>query len=1225
MTIHDEPGARLGGRYRLEDRTRSGDGWTEWKAIDETLARAVAVYTFAPGLPQVAEIITAARAASRIADRRLVQILDVEDSWDRSFVITEWAGSSSLADILVADGPIDPPLAGRIVADVADAIAVAHQAGVAHLRLTPAVVHWSAGSGLKISGLGIDAAIHRVVVDDPVLEDTQGIGCLLYAALTGHSPGPSFPPLPQAPLAASGQPVKPRQLRASVPTVLDEITWQVISPLTGGNAAGSESVAAPLTTPNELAKALRQAVAVAGSPATARSARTPVRDDLWLDPPSIAEPHASRSSISDLITFFRKPPIERQEPVVAQLVGEPGVGKTYAALRAAQELSAEFPGGIRYAIRPQRGPLERPTQRALLIIDEAEGMAPGSLVKLAANNCELLVVSRLMIEGLPGPVFSVAALTSEQTYRFVSDLLAGQGSLQASADQIAKRSQGLPLLAFLMVEEAKRRPDDTSWLANPSLTIPGFLDVSYSRLDDQARKLLRRMAVLRYDDVADAEVAALLLGCSEVESQPPLDAVRALFGGSRLHVDRAVRDFAAERLGDEEPGEIEGLQATMRRARADRYGVLPRSRITRDFWTTDDQLGYRSFADAIAAFIRHRDTRPPLTIGIKGPWGAGKTSLMRMVQQELDAPDRSGGQRRIQLTEDSRKRLRSRWNRYPKPDDRLTISELLSQTDRTPELVGTQALDQTPLRAKIADVPGSVVGWRPTVWFNPWIYQSEEQVWAGMAGEIIDQVASRLATGDRERFWLRLNLARLDREAVRQSIYRLLLIRLIPPLLGSIMFVLIVVPLTALHLVQFGPVATESGALFFTLAALVQIVRFLRQSASGAFGRLLAEPTERTVPQDLADTMASALRDPGYQARAGFLHLVHKDIRRVIKLVATPETPLVVFVDDLDRCAPNTVTQVIEAISLFLAGEFPDCIFVIAMEPDLLAAHVQVAYQDMISVLRRRQYDTDWSTLGWRFLDKIVQLPLSLPGIDHNQYVNSYIRSLLDIPASAIATEGPAGLLKVDSGTTTAAAPPGPAARESAVGPALNDDLIARLEEGIRLRNPNLDDLAEVAATVQAEILGDARSPLKEEAIAAVDKVFGDLYSDNIAWSAVNSALAGLGQPNPREIKRYLNLFRFYTFITQRRRLLDGAPPPTSDQIARLAALVIRWPHLLTFLRSDRNGNTVLAGLEQAAQMSTTQWVEELRNVGIPDSDHRELKEFLKHGDPISPTADLLI
>ena len=46
--------------------------------------------------------------------------------------------------------------------------------------------------------------------------------------------------------------------------------------------------------------------------------------------------------------------------------------------------------------------------------------------------------------------------------------------------------------------------------------------------------------------------------------------------------------------------------------------------IISDYWTVGDQLGYASYAEAIAEFIQHEDTRPPLTIGIKAPWGRGR-------------------------------------------------------------------------------------------------------------------------------------------------------------------------------------------------------------------------------------------------------------------------------------------------------------------------------------------------------------------------------------------------------------------------------------------------------------------------------------------------------------------------------------------------------------------------------------------------------------------------
>src|SRR5207249_8782079 len=52
---------------------------------------------------------------------------------------------------------------------------------------------------------------------------------------------------------------------------------------------------------------------------------------------------------------------------------------------------------------------------------------------------------------------------------------------------------------------------------------------------------------------------------------------------------------------------------------------------------TQDELGFAPFATALAAIpqdVALADT--PLTIGIYGPWGSGKTSMMRTILDRLD-------------------------------------------------------------------------------------------------------------------------------------------------------------------------------------------------------------------------------------------------------------------------------------------------------------------------------------------------------------------------------------------------------------------------------------------------------------------------------------------------------------------------------------------------------------------------------------------------------------
>jgi serine/threonine protein kinase len=275
-TYTSEPGTRLAGRYRLVDQVNEGAGWTYWKATDETLARSVTVLTFAAGFPRVAEAVTAARAASRLNDSRFPQVFDVEDAEEPPYVVMEWVVGESLLDML-SEGPLDPPRAAALVLEAAEAITAAHAAGLAHLRLDPACLHWTAGGGVKIAGLGIDAALTGPALadptltdptltdptltdpaladpaladpaladpalaaetaegpagdaDDPALTDTRDLARLLYAALTGYWPGQQdsepglLPPAPET----DGTVCTPRQVSAGVPVSIDAVTCQAL-------------------------------------------------------------------------------------------------------------------------------------------------------------------------------------------------------------------------------------------------------------------------------------------------------------------------------------------------------------------------------------------------------------------------------------------------------------------------------------------------------------------------------------------------------------------------------------------------------------------------------------------------------------------------------------------------------------------------------------------------------------------------------------------------------------------------------------------------------------------------------------------------------------------------------------------------------------------------------------------------------------------------------------
>ncbi len=247
-----EPGAKLANRYRLDNVVSETGGATRWKATDETLARPVAVWTFAEGFPRTSEVVRAARATSRIPDARVTQVFDADDTSPVPYVVEEWVIGSSLAELL-AQGPMEPERAAGLVAEAAEAIAAAHAGGLHHLCLTPGKLMWSSGGAVKVTGIGVDAALLGNQVPQPGAVDAQGLGNLLYAALTGYWPTGPQSGLPGAPQGPMG-PYPPGQLRQGVSEPLATITTRAALPqLVGQMVPGP-----PITSPAEFCAAMAE-------------------------------------------------------------------------------------------------------------------------------------------------------------------------------------------------------------------------------------------------------------------------------------------------------------------------------------------------------------------------------------------------------------------------------------------------------------------------------------------------------------------------------------------------------------------------------------------------------------------------------------------------------------------------------------------------------------------------------------------------------------------------------------------------------------------------------------------------------------------------------------------------------------------------------------------------------------------------------------------------------
>jgi hypothetical protein len=228
MSTSMQAGDVLADRYRLDDLLAENGSGRFWRAHDLVLHRPVAVHILGADDERAEPLLEAARRAGPVINRRLLRVLDAEVADGRCYVVNEWGQGDSLDILLTREGPLAPRRAAWIVGEVADSIAEAHAAGLAHGRLSPENVLIDQHGQIRIIGFGVEAALAglppgRISVDEI---DLAG---LLYCALTGKWAGVSRSAVPPAP-EVHGAVLRPRRVRAGIPRPLDQLCDQVLNP-----------------------------------------------------------------------------------------------------------------------------------------------------------------------------------------------------------------------------------------------------------------------------------------------------------------------------------------------------------------------------------------------------------------------------------------------------------------------------------------------------------------------------------------------------------------------------------------------------------------------------------------------------------------------------------------------------------------------------------------------------------------------------------------------------------------------------------------------------------------------------------------------------------------------------------------------------------------------------------------------------------------------------------
>lgn len=319
--------------------------------------------------------------------------------------------------------------------------------------------------------------------------------------------------------------------------------------------------------------------------------------------------------------------------------------------------------------------------------------------------------------------------------------------------------------------------------------------------------------------------------------------------------------------------------------------------------TTQDGLGFEIYREVLSELIESPNNQPPLTIGVFGSWGTGKTSLMHLLKNSLAQ------------------------NNY-------------------------------------------------TIWFDAWKFSQADALWRAFLLEIVSALESLAKETSKDPSWARADSRSLkeEMETLREALYR---------------------DATWAEKTK-GPnwphLVSELLALGITVAM---------GGVTGILAAGVTEAAKEAIGKDTGNRTRDLLRtfqreeQMHYQVQLRSLEQFSTKFQDLVGrlLKQTSKRRLVVFVDDLDRCLPENAIDVLEAIKLFL--EAKDCIFVLGIDPVVIARAIELKYRDLaLPESYSGERDQDYAFSGTRYLEKLIQVPFYLPSVEHKQ-IEGFINRLV--------------------------------------------------------------------------------------------------------------------------------------------------------------------------------------------------------------------------------------
>ena len=292
--------------------------------------------------------------------------------------------------------------------------------------------------------------------------------------------------------------------------------------------------------------------------------------------------------------------------------------------------------------------------------------------------------------------------------------------------------------------------------------------------------------------------------------------------------------------------------------------------------------------------------------------------------------------------------------------------------------------------------------------------------------------------------------------------------------------------------------------------------------------------------------------------------------------------PVLVIVDDLDRCKADFVVDLIRGIQTLLRS--PRVVFVIVGDRDWIERAFEAYYKTMNKVRVGPE-----QTLGARFVEKAIQMSFVLPGMVRERQTE-YVRWVL------------LGRRAVQRGASATGIKPETAAllREEIQRSAETQKEAPLATEQIKQNVKSLyRSLSPESQRVDAKTSSDRVDQFVNEELAiraAVDERVEREISHRL------QPLSAYFPPNPRQIKRIVNAVTMYYAVALQQSGLK-ADDPRWLQLALWIIIMIEWPETWRLLASYPRLADLLITPDPEGE------IKKMEPSNLPGSETRTLKE----------------